>query len=104
MIPTQGVDAQALGDDPELCEVLASLKYFKAGYKRQDKPEGYLYRTLALNQQTSEKQAASAMDLVATFGEAARLKRAAGLSGKALRDIVALCIGDYNRQVSKAGL
>ena len=86
-----------------MSSVLASLKYSKANFKAQCRPEDYLFRSLALTQRTAEKQVASALDLVATFGEAVRLRKMSSTVGsRALRDMLGHCVADYNKSVVKA--
>ena len=101
---TQGVDSGQLAEDDDFCQVVASLKYSKGNFRKLDRPEAYLHQALSVTQRTGEKQTASVLDLVASFGEAARLKKVGGSAGKALRDIVSGCVADFNRQVSKAHL
>ena len=96
----EGIDGQQLAEDADFSEMVASLKYLKGNFRRQERPEGYLFSSLALMQRTSEKQSASPLDLLSTFGEATRLRRS---TGKALRDVLGQCVAEFNRSVVKAG-
>ena len=99
----EAVDPDAIAEDEDLCTCLASLKYLKANYKHHGCPDGYLYEALALCQRTSEKQNASPLDLVSIFSEAVRLRKAA-VGAKSTRDMLAMCISEYNKRVGKARL
>ena len=96
----QGVESEAISDDEHMCSCLASLKYIKANYKHHLRQDAYLYEALALCQQTSEKQNASPLDLVSIFAEAVRLRKAS-VGQKSTRDLLAMCIGEYNKVVGK---
>ena len=80
---------------------VATLKYLKGNFKRHDRGEEYLYDALALTQRTGEKQQASPMELVSVFSEAIRLKKRS-LGAKSTRDLLNLCVQDYNKFVGKA--
>ena len=60
----------------------------KANYRQEDMTESYLNKSLAICQRTGEKQMASALDLLATFWEAARLRKMSSSGSKALRDVL----------------
>ena len=91
-----------ISQDEGMCATLASLKYLKGNYKHHGRPDSYLYDALALCQRTAEKQSASPLDLVSIFSEAVRLRKAS-VGHKSTRDLLSLCLSDYNRTVGKAG-
>ena len=100
---SKGVDECQLQEDSGMCEVLASLKYLKANFRRHKKAEEHLFQALAICQRTGEKQQASPLDLVATFGEACRIRKMTGGGSKSLRDTLSGCIADFNKHaVAKA--
>ena len=72
----------------------------KGNFTRHERPEMYLFESLALCQRTSEKQSASALDLASVFAEAVRLKRSV-LGQKSLRDVLGMCISEYNKAVGR---
>ena len=72
----------------------------KANFTRHERPEMYLFESLALCQRTSEKQSASPLDLASVFAEAVRIKRAV-LGQKSLREVLAMCVSEYNKAVGR---
>ena len=96
----QGLSADEIGGDAELAACLASCKYMKANFTRHERPEMYLFESLALCQRTSEKQSASPLDLASVFAEAVRIKRAV-LGQKSLREVLAMCVSEYNKAVGR---
>ena len=63
----EGINADEISDDEDLATCLASCKYLKGNYTHHERPEMYLFESLALCQRTSEKQSASALDLASVF-------------------------------------
>ena len=92
---------EELAGDDNMATCVATLKYLKGNFKRHDRGEEYLYDALALTQRTGEKQQASPMELVSVFSEAIRLKKRS-LGAKSTRDLLNLCVQDYNKFVGKA--
>ncbi|CAE7539524.1 unnamed protein product [Symbiodinium sp. CCMP2592] len=90
------VTPEDLAGDESMATCVASLKYLKGNFKRHDREEEYLYDALALTQRTGEKQQASPMELVSVFSEAIRLKKRS-LGAKSTRDLLNLCVQDYNK-------
>ena len=89
-----------ISDDADFSSCLASCKYLKGNFTHHDRPEMYLFESLALCQRTSEKQSASALDLASVFAEAVRIKRAV-LGQKSLRDVLAMSVSEYNKAVGR---
>ncbi|OLQ08636.1 hypothetical protein AK812_SmicGene7853 [Symbiodinium microadriaticum] len=94
------VTAEDLSEDASMATCVATLKYLKGNFKRHDREEEYLYDALALTQRTGEKQQASPMELVSVFSEAVRLKKKT-IGAKSTRDLLNLCVQDYNKVVGK---
>ena len=89
----QGLSADEIGGDAELAACLASCKYMKANFTRHERPEMYLFESLALCQRTSEKQSASPLDLASVFAEAVRIKRAVLGPEITARSACNVCVG-----------
>ncbi|OLP75981.1 hypothetical protein AK812_SmicGene44142 [Symbiodinium microadriaticum] len=98
--PLEGINADEITQDEDFAACLASCKYMKGNFTRHERPEMYLFESLALCQRTSEKQSASALDLASVFAEAVRLKRSV-LGQKSLRDVLGMCISEYNKAVGR---
>ncbi|CAE7817636.1 unnamed protein product [Symbiodinium sp. CCMP2592] len=90
------VTPEELAQDDSMALCVSTLKYLKGNFKRHDREEEYLYDALALTQRTGEKQQASPMELVSVFSEAIRLKKRS-LGAKSTRDLLNLCVQDYNK-------
>ena len=97
----EDITFQELAEDDSMAMCLATLKYLKGNFKRHEREEEYLYDALALAQRTGEKQQASPIELVSVFSEAIRLKKKS-LGAKSTRDLLNLCVQDYNKVVGKA--
>ncbi|CAE7247199.1 unnamed protein product [Symbiodinium sp. CCMP2592] len=100
MIHHMGITADEISGDADFANCLASCKYLKGNFTYHERPEMYLFESLALCQRTSEKQSASALDLASAFAEAVRIKRAV-LGQKSLRDVLGLCVSEYNKAVGR---